>query len=339
MRVHVVRFSSLGDCVLLCPLLAHLKRAGAREVAVVTKRAYAELFANAEGVDRVLAIERGTTLVDLMRVARSVRTSREADDVVIDAHAVARSRVFCAVAGGARARFRKYYGARAGLIVFKKPATLPTMLEQYSALAEGAGFGSVPLAPGGIRVPTAEMERAKARLGRALPAVAVAAGSRWRAKRWIGFATLCDSLVSSGRRVVLVGDARDRAITAPIAASLGSECVDAVGNSTLMQSAALIAQCESFVGNDSGLMHLAEAVGVPVVALFGPTVREFGYAPSLPTSTTIERRLACRPCSRNGAAPCPKRNYECLERIAPEDVLRAVTELRSAHHARRLVVD
>ena len=56
MKVLVIRFSSLGDCVLLCPLLAHLKRAGADQVVVLTKRAYAGLFAFAQGVDRVIAI-------------------------------------------------------------------------------------------------------------------------------------------------------------------------------------------------------------------------------------------------------------------------------------------
>lgn len=334
MRVLVIRFSSLGDCVLLCPLLAHLKQSGADDVVVLTKRAYAGLFAFARGADRVVAIEPGTSLVDLARIGRSFRAS--SDDVVIDAHANVRSRVVCAAAGGARARFHKYYRERAGLIVFKRRAALPTILEQYASLAERAGFGRTTLVPGGVQISREEVERARLRVGEG-PAVAVAPGSRWRAKRWSGFAALCDGLVAAGRRVVLVGDTRDREFTAPIAAKLGSRCVDVAGETTLVQTAALIGHCETFVGNDSGLMHLAEAVGVPVVALFGPTVREFGYAPALQPSTTIERRLSCRPCSRNGAAPCPKRNYECLERIRPDDVLRAVTEPRAGERHR--VVD
>ncbi len=321
MKVLFIRFSSLGDCVLLCPLLAHAKRAGAAEVVVLTKRAYADLFSFAEGVDRVVAIEPGTSLVELARIGRSFRR----DYVVIDAHSNPRSRVVSAAAGGARARFRKYYLERAGLIVFKRRAALPTMLEQYAYLAERTGFAATTLVPGGICVPREEQERAALRVG-AGRAVAVAPGSRWRAKRWTGFAALCEGIAASARRVVLVGDERDREFTAPIAAALGSDGFDAAGEPSLMQTAALIARCEKFVGNDSGLMHLAEAVGVPVVSLFGPTVRAFGYAPALANSVVIERRLACRPCSRNGAAPCPKRNYECLERIRAEDVLSAVME-------------
>jgi heptosyltransferase-2 len=314
-----------------------LKRAGAHEVAVLTKRGYAGLFACTEGVDRVVAIESRATPFDLVRIARGFRDG--SDRVVIDAHANFRSRVVSAAAGGARARFRKFYRARAGLIVFKRPAALPTMLEQYASLAEGAGFGAATLFPGGVRIPRAESERAQLRVGREAPAVAVAPGSRWRAKRWGGFAALCDGLVSAGRRVVLVGDAEDRHDTAPIAATLGNRCIDAAGTASLTETAALIARCEAFVGNDSGLMHLAEAVGVPVVALFGPTVHEFGYAPSLPLSRTIERRLACRPCSRNGATPCPKRTYECLERIHAEVVLRTVLEIRNQAAPRRVVVE
>lgn len=331
MRIVVIRFSSLGDCVLLCPLLSHLKHSGASEVVVITKRAYAGLFAFAEGVDRVVAIEPGTSWVDLARIGRAFRGY-----LVIDAHANWRSRVVAGTAGGARARFRKYYRERAGLIVLKRPARLPSILAQYANLAERAGFASPRLVPGGICVPGPERERAAARVGEG-PAVAVAPGSRWRAKRWGGFAALCDDIAAAGRRVVLVGDARDRAFTAPIAAALGSRCIDAAGDGPLVQTAALIGRCQSFVGNDSGLMHLAEAVGVPVVALFGPTVREFGYAPSLDASTVVERRLACRPCSRNGAAPCPKRTYECLERIRPEDVSRALAAPRAGE--RHVVVD
>jgi heptosyltransferase-2 len=337
MRVLVIRFSSLGDCVLLCPLLAHLKRSGAEEVVVLTKRAYADLFAFAEGADRVLAIEPGPSLLGLVRIGRSLREAARPGDIVIDAHANPRSRIVCAAAGGAHARFRKYYRERAGLIVFKRAASLPPILEQYAALAQEAGFGATTLVPGGLRIPRAESEAASLRVGGDRPAVAVAPGSRWRAKRWSGFAALCDGLVAAGRRVVLLGDGRDRAFTAPIAAALGSHCVDAVGQATLIRSAALIARCDSFVGNDSGLMHLAEAVGVPVTALFGPTVRAFGYAPSLQPSTTIERRLACRPCSRNGAAPCPKRTYECLEGIRVDGVLQTV--LGSSIGARHRVVD
>jgi heptosyltransferase-2 len=106
-----------------------------------------------------------------------------------------------------------------------------------------------------------------------------------------------------------------------------------------METAAHIARCRVFVGNDSGLMHLAEAVGVPVVALFGPTVEAFGYYPSLAKSRTIERRLACRPCSRNGSTPCPKGTGECLTAIKPETVVQSIGTLFDPAAPRQVILD
>jgi ADP-heptose:LPS heptosyltransferase len=82
------------------------------------------------------------------------------------------------------------------------------------------------------------------------------------------------------------------------------------------------------VTNDSGLMHVAEAVGTPVVALFGPTVRGFGYFPSLPRSAVLETNgLECRPCSRNGRRPCWRGDHACLTRIDSEAALARVDAL------------
>jgi heptosyltransferase-2 len=336
MRVLVIRFSSLGDCVLLCPLLDHLKRSGAREVAVLTRRDYADLFASARGADRVLAIDRGASPAKLWRAGRAFAGHGW---TVVDAHASARSRVVALAAGGAHTRIAKHTPQRLGLVVFKRPAALPTMLERYARLARAIGVATPGLSPGGIELPV-QAARAAARAMGEAPFVAVAAGSRWPAKRWSGFPALCNLLASTRRyRVLLVGNGRDRAFAAAIADALGPGALDLTGRATLLETAAHIARCRAFVGNDSGLTHLAEAVGVPVVALFGPTVGEFGYYPSLPGSRTVERRLPCRPCSKNGSRPCPRGSGECLAAIRPETVAEAVATLSDADAPRRLVLD
>jgi heptosyltransferase-2 len=319
-----IRFSSLGDCVLLCPLLAHARRSGADEVVVLTKRAYADLFAAAEGVDRVIAIDRGTSVAQLLGIASALRATGH---VVVDAHASWRSRVVAWRAGGAVARIRKHTLPRLGLIVFKR----------YAALAGPAGLPETALRPGGLAVPATAAAAAERAIG-GRDAIAVAPGSRWDSKRWTGFAELCEALAARGHLVVLVGDQMDRAITAPIAAALGENALDLAGTAPLMHTAAHISRCRLFVGNDSGLMHLAEAVGVPVVAMFGPTVESFGYFPALDASRVVERRLACRPCSRNGALPCPRRSGECLAAIPYERVLETVNEALAGAGTTRVVL-
>lgn len=331
MKLLFIRFSSLGDCILLCPLLAHARAGGAQEVVVLTKRAYADLFAAADGVDRVVAIDRGTSPAALARMASAFR-----GHVVVDAHASLRSRLAAWGAGGAVARIEKHTRERLGLIVFKRRTKLPTMLERYAALAPAAGLPPVTLRPGGITPP--DTATAAARAAVVSGAIAVAPGSRWPAKRWDGFGALCDALADTGHRIVLVGDEHDRAVTAPIAERLGDRAVDIAGRVPLLHTAAHIARCRLFVGNDSGLMHLAEAVGVPVVALFGPTVESFGYFPSLEASRVVQRELACRPCSRNGATPCPKGTGECLAAIPAGRVLETVHAALSGAPASHVVL-
>ncbi|HET6348179.1 MAG TPA: glycosyltransferase family 9 protein, partial [Candidatus Krumholzibacteria bacterium] len=137
----------------------------------------------------------------------------------------------------------------------------------------------------------------------------------------------------------LVGDAADRAAAAPIAQRLGDRCLDITGKLPLMHTAAYLARARVFAGNDSGLMHLSEAVGTPVVGLFGPTVDAFGYYPALPLSRTVERRLACRPCSRNGSTPCPRGTGECLSAIAPATVANTIATLFDTTAPRRIQID
>ena len=86
----------------------------------------------------------------------------------------------------------------------------------------------------------------------------------------------------------------------------------------------MLAECRLLVTNDSAPLHMAEAVGTPVVALFGPTVRELGYHPQLHSSLMLGLDLMCRPCSRNGARPCHLDTKECLVGLKPSRVLEAV---------------
>lgn len=91
------------------------------------------------------------------------------------------------------------------------------------------------------------------------------------------------------------------------------------GRTALRETCALMSQAQALVTADSGPMHLATAVGTPVVALFGPTSQVWGFQPSGPFDTVLEQRLSCRPCSLHGATRC-KRGRECLTAIEPDEV-------------------
>jgi ADP-heptose:LPS heptosyltransferase len=120
-----------------------------------------------------------------------------------------------------------------------------------------------------------------------------------------------------------VGGAADR--------SLGEALVplarNAAGVSSLQQTGALLAQARLVVSGDTGVMHMATGVGTPVVALFGPTVRQFGFFPYQGRAEVLERPLDCRPCSVMGGARCPMGHHRCLVDIQADDVVGAAQRL------------
>ncbi len=87
-----------------------------------------------------------------------------------------------------------------------------------------------------------------------------------------------------------------------------------------------IGNCNIFVTNDSGLMHIASACNVPIIAIFGPTVKEFGFYPRT-KSIIVEKQLYCRPCHLHGGNFCKEGHFKCMKDITPQEVFCAFKKL------------
>jgi heptosyltransferase-2 len=108
--------------------------------------------------------------------------------------------------------------------------------------------------------------------------------------------------------------------------------VSACGRLTLRQSAALIEGARVLVTNDSAPLHLAAAMGTTVVAIFGPTIPEFGFGPRGPQDRALGVvGLSCRPCSRHGPPSCPLGHHLCMKSLTVDDVLQAIEETGALH--------
>jgi heptosyltransferase-2 len=108
----------------------------------------------------------------------------------------------------------------------------------------------------------------------------------------------------------------------------GTPIVNVAGKLTLLESAALLDRCAIVLTNDSGLMHLASARKRPLVAIFGSTVRQLGFAPWGEASRIVERpEVPCRPCTAIGRASCPRGHFRCMRDISGDDVVTAASSL------------
>lgn len=150
-------------------------------------------------------------------------------------------------------------------------------------------------------------------------------GMSLSAKRWPPqrFAALADRLIEEmGAQVLLVGGADDGPIAAAIKEGMRQKPWDLMGQLTLGQLGALLEQCDLFIGHDTGAMHLAVAVGAPVVAIFGPSDPRM-YGPYGENSVTLWHDIGCNPCLLHGHWNTACRHFVCIEAVTLEEVWQA----------------
>ncbi len=161
------------------------------------------------------------------------------------------------------------------------------------------------------------------------PYAVVAPGTVWNTKQYpVEMMTrVVLGLLERFTKVVLIGGKKDAGLAGRFT-NIGGNVVSAIGDFPFMSSAEIVRRASLLVANDSAPIHVASAFNVPTVAIFGPTVTEFGFYPYHKKSRVVEvPGLGCRPCSIHGGDHCPIGTFECMRRIPPEEILSAGLEL------------
>jgi len=324
LRVLIVRFSSIGDVLLTTPLVRALRRRHPdAELVFVTKRAMFPLVSDNPHLTLVAALEPGEGVTHLAGRLRALAPTHG-----LDLHGSLRSVALRALVRARWAGYRKRKLARTLLVATKVDAygTPTPVPERYFEAARRLDVNPDGGAPEFHLGPAARDRVASWLEERGLataPLVALAPGAahatkRWAVRHWI---ELIDRLGAQGLQPVVLGGPGDRGIAQQLPAP------SAAGEFSLQETGALLARSRVVVSGDTGVMHMATGVGAPVVALFGPTVEQFGFFPYRAPHTVLQHDLACRPCSSMGSARCPHGHHRCLESIAAAAVAGAVQQL------------
>ena len=321
----------MGDVLLTTPLIRAIReRHPDARITFVTKTAFTPLLVDNPRIAEVVGYDPATPLRAL---AAWIKAGGFTD--LLDLHDSLRTRLLRLMVGKSWGSYPKHRLARTLLIRTKRdryPDRRPVAERYFDAARR------LDVKPGGqpleFFVRREAMEGAQQflrdrGLGIDRPVIAVCPGAQHATKRWLlrHWQHLVTRLTTTGSDVVVLGGPAERQLGEDVAAAGAESAANAAGAFDFPGSAALLKVSRRAVSGDTGLMHLATAVQTPVVALFGPTVRQFGFYPTGGRATVLERDLPCRPCSPMGGPICPLGHHRCLVDITPDDVFDAIRRL------------
>ena len=209
---------------------------------------------------------------------------------------------------------------------------LPQMAQRYAALGLKPREGLPASLPPPRLTANEESRRATlAALGFAdtQRAVALCPGAEYGpAKRWPPsyFAELARELTKNGDAVWLIGSPKDAPIADDIVRLSGGVCVNLCGKTTLDQAIDLLASARLAITNDSGLMHVAAALGTPLLAIYGSSTPKH-TPPMSPRASIIKLDIPCSPCFER---TCPLGHFNCMMQLKPEQVYARAMEVGNA---------
>jgi len=325
----VIRLSALGDVLLTTGVLDWWGRTRNLRFTVITREAYAKLFRYHPAVERVIGINpRG--LKNWLGTARELARAY-GECMLVDLHGTSRSLVLTSMWKGRVRRYPKHSLLRRlhrlGRFVWTGKRLESHNVPQRYAMALDKSPPAIEELRPKVFIQERELSKARAFLlergvsdGQrplaALHPYATHMAKAWPHENWF---RLVDLLEQDGWDWLVIGQDRAPFLRERAGAR------DLTGGTDLRGSCALLAACDVCVTGDSGPMHMATAVSTPVVALFGPTTRAWGFFPAGERDKVLERDLPCRPCSLHGGSGCA-RGRECLAAISVEETFAALTE-------------
>lgn len=349
-RILILRLERIGDLVMALPAIRDVRALAPQAAVDLVVGSWNLAIAKAlPYVDRVEPLDaawlaRGASASGIPGTIRAVRRWRKAGyDLAINLEPDIRSNLLLAASGAAwTAGWTSGGGGAAldaGLEYDTSRHTTANARRLVSAVfAAPAPPSPVPL----IAIPEAARRWAAARVARrsAGPLVAVHVSGGRLVKQWepARFAEVARQLVEhQNATVVLTGSLSDRPMVDEVRSALPADrVVDVTGEADILELAALLAQIDLLITGDTGPMHIAAAVGTPVVAVFGPS-DPARYAPSGPADRIVRAGLPCSPCNRIRLPPahCVGHIPDCLSSVPAAQVYGAALSSLDASAGQR----
>jgi len=298
----IIRLSSLGDILLTSPLLRSVKaRYPDIKIDYVVKKQYADAIKYNPNIRKIFFYEDAEIditenydlIVDLQKNIRSKQITKKIKAPIVSFR---------------KMDIEKFLLVRFKINKLKFSSPIPVRYAQTIGDLSLDNKGLEIFIPDNIMSDFIEGNN-----------IAIAPGSRHFTKMWpVEYYIYLGKILSANKfRVVILGGKTDSQVCGQIHKMVPNS-LNLCNEDDLLKTVSHMKKCRAVICNDSGLMHAACAARTPVLAFFGSTVKEFGFAPYNAKNLILENNsLSCRPCSHIGRDHCPKKHFKCMKEITP----------------------
>jgi len=329
-KILVIRFSSLGDVILTTPLLKTLKlKYPDAKIDYCTKAEYSDVLKFNPNINTLFPVEDKLDFNGLKNLKKLIKNNSY--DLIVDAHNNLRTFYLLLFSGTKILKFKKYSLRKFLLVNFKinLMKKLPPISERYIQTLNkmrdkrADKYNIIP------EIYTDENSRQKAdsmfkELN--IPAdsklICIIPGTKHFTKTYPAeyFAELINQFDTS-YRFLLVGKGNDKINIDIIKSKTSNKVFDLYDKLSVLELAEVMKRCSLVISGDTGPMHIAESLNIPLIMIAGSSVKEFGFYPQSKNSVVIENEgLRCRPCSHIGRSECPLKHFKCMREIFPSSI-------------------
>jgi lipopolysaccharide heptosyltransferase II len=338
-KILVIRFSSLGDIILTTPLIKLLKESfPSAEIDYCTKEDYRELMNSNPYIRKIIAVGSDFDFARLKQLKNTI--SLGGYDLIIDAHNNLRTfylRFFLRFKSKILV-FKKYSLRKFLLVKFKinLMKKLPPIAQRYFKIIEPVTEKKDVSTLPEIFTNSSAKEKInnifkELSINPNNKIIAIAPSSKhftktYPAELYIELINKFDKDIS----VLLIGKGNDIMQIEQIREKIPGNIYNLCNILSVIELAELLKRCSLFISGDTGPMHIAEAMNVPLIMLAGSSVREFGFYPQSEKAVVVENNnLKCRPCSHIGLSACPLGHFQCMMELNPDMILNQINSLLS----------
>jgi|SRR3989339_2086 len=318
MKILIIRLSSIGDIVSASPLIRCLrKKYPLAQIDFIIKKQYSDILLKNPYISNLILFDGNVS-----KFNRIIRTQKY--DVIIDIHRNFKSFLLALFSGAKILKYKnssikRFLLVEWGINLYTKKEKEVSVSRRYLNTLKSLGISD-----DGEGLDFFVKEDLRKGFEELLKGdyVGICPVSAWKTKRWLSdnYVELSKRIIKEyGYSILVFGGKEDHNYCENIKRQIGNKAINYSGF-PLQETASAIRRCKFLVSNDTGIMHIAEALRIPVVAIFGPTVKEFGFYPQLKSSKVISREYVCKPCSTKGSERCPTGSFFCMKAISIEEV-------------------